>query len=524
MPDMVNANSEVPDEPMIDAADSVSSEADIKLEPGISGSIQLQIPRTGDVLPQDAFESTFQVTVPQPKQGNLQYQDLGYEIQLMLLEQQNKKRLIISKQEQATKELPQQEGGDPNPSVQPQRTEPSIPQSTFESSSHITGPPPQKKVEEMTPREKIDHFEAEHKTIAQRSKQLREVIKTGDQSKNYYNMQLMLFESQGKMRLARDNKERALKELRESSGNPNSSVPHYQRSMLDHHNQRKAALEQAEGQRQQNVKPSPCDCSVNWEEHPVQIHNAYAPSSITTQAQQAPMLLRQQEQIQKAQETQRPQFPLDWEAQAKSHLGFAPNATINPADQIKLDAIMKQKYEQVWGSQEKQGNGQNDAAPPVIKTYQEQLRAQALMKQKQQMAQQAQAQGLIRQQQAAQQAQMMAAHTYQMSQVRAGNQSGMTNQEKATARFPNNPVARQDYQVQLNLLEEQNRKQLAAAAQSEQSSTGEMQLQDYQMQIMLLEQQNKKRIMMAREEQEYMQPNRKKVMVAPAGQSQKCCG
>jgi len=499
MPDMGNANPEVSHDPMVDAASSASSGADIKLEPGTSG-VPPHPSQAEAVLPQDALESTFQVTVPPPKQRLPQYPQQNYEIRLMLLEQQNKKRLMMAKQEQAAMGLPQQEGGCPNPLVHFPQTEPSLPHSTLRSSSQITGPP-SKRVEDMTPQEKIGHFEAEHESIAQRSKQLREAIATEGHPENYQ-IQLMLLENMGKMRLLMVKKKQAFKELRESFGNPNSSVPHYQRSMFDHHNQKKATLEQAEGWRQQNIKPSSCDSSASSGERPAPTASASAPSSITAQVQ-APLPLHQQAQTIKYQGSQKPQFPLDWEAQAKSHLGFAPNATLNPADQVKLDAIIKQKYEQVWGIQEKQGDGQNNAVPPIIKTYQEQLRAQALIRQKQQMAQQAQ---------------MMTAHTYQMSGVRADCQLGMTAQEQATTRSPNI----QDRHFQVNLLEERNRKR-PAASKVEQSSAGERKLQDYQMQMMLLEQQNKKRLMMARQEQD--EPRvRKRVMVAPLEEPQKFCG
>jgi hypothetical protein len=74
---------------------------------------------------------------------------------------------------------------------------------------------------------------------------------------------------------------------------------------------------------------------------------------------------------------------------------------------------------------------------------------------------------------------------------------------------PQAPInhALQDYQMQLMLLEQQNKKRLMMARQEqdvllEPSSQALSPLQDYQMQLMLLEQQNKKRLMMARQEQE----------------------
>jgi hypothetical protein len=74
---------------------------------------------------------------------------------------------------------------------------------------------------------------------------------------------------------------------------------------------------------------------------------------------------------------------------------------------------------------------------------------------------------------------------------------------------PQAPInhALQDYQMQLMLLEQQNKKRLMMARQEqdvlpEPSSQALSPLQDYQMQLILLEQQNKKRLMMARQIQE----------------------
>ncbi|KAL8862597.1 MAG: hypothetical protein Q9178_001095 [Gyalolechia marmorata] len=63
------------------------------------------------------------------------------------------------------------------------------------------------------------------------------------------------------------------------------------------------------------------------------------------------------------------------------------------------------------------------------------------------------------------------------------------------------PLSLNDLQMQLMLLEQQNknRKRLLVASQS--TSRQDYVLQDYQMQLMLLEQQNKKRLLMARQEQ-----------------------
>ena len=74
---------------------------------------------------------------------------------------------------------------------------------------------------------------------------------------------------------------------------------------------------------------------------------------------------------------------------------------------------------------------------------------------------------------------------------------------------PNGSHARQDYEMQLMLLERQNKRRLMTERQKQGLPTPPMQppngnhaLQDYEMQLMLLEQQNKKRLMMARQEQE----------------------
>ena len=61
------------------------------------------------------------------------------------------------------------------------------------------------------------------------------------------------------------------------------------------------------------------------------------------------------------------------------------------------------------------------------------------------------------------------------------------------------PVSLNDFQMQLMLLEQQNKKRLLLARQP--TSRHDYVLQDYQMQLMLLEQQNKKRLLMARQEQ-----------------------
>lgn len=68
-----------------------------------------------------------------------------------------------------------------------------------------------------------------------------------------------------------------------------------------------------------------------------------------------------------------------------------------------------------------------------------------------------------------------------------------------------------DHEVQLMLLEQQNRDRLSAARRSRlrplanaPQAGGTHALQDYQMQLMLLEQQNKKRVMLARQEQDSM--------------------
>ncbi|KAJ4352532.1 uncharacterized protein N0V89_007881 [Didymosphaeria variabile] len=68
--------------------------------------------------------------------------------------------------------------------------------------------------------------------------------------------------------------------------------------------------------------------------------------------------------------------------------------------------------------------------------------------------------------------------------------------------------APQDYQMQLMLLDQQNKKRLLMAKQerdgndSHTPDQGQHEPQDYQMQLMLLEQQNKKRLLMARPEQD----------------------
>ena len=83
--------------------------------------------------------------------------------------------------------------------------------------------------------------------------------------------------------------------------------------------------------------------------------------------------------------------------------------------------------------------------------------------------------------------------------------------------------APQDYQMLLHLLEQQNKKRISMARQEQDSMghsssrpsqhvattsfnvpSGNHALQDYQMQMMLLEQQNKKRLLMARQEQDTM--------------------
>jgi len=64
----------------------------------------------------------------------------------------------------------------------------------------------------------------------------------------------------------------------------------------------------------------------------------------------------------------------------------------------------------------------------------------------------------------------------------------------------------QDHQMQLMLLEQQNKRRLLMARQEQDVlATGNHALQDYQMQLMLLEQQNKKRLLMARLEPEHQE-------------------
>tara|TARA_R110002003_G_scaffold124_3_gene11199 strand:- start:26276 stop:29233 length:2958 start_codon:yes stop_codon:yes gene_type:complete len=67
--------------------------------------------------------------------------------------------------------------------------------------------------------------------------------------------------------------------------------------------------------------------------------------------------------------------------------------------------------------------------------------------------------------------------------------------------------ALQDYNMQLMLLEQQNRKRLLLARQEQDNMMGNQgnhALQDYNMQLMLLEQQNRKRLLLARQEQDNM--------------------
>lgn len=217
-------------------------------------------------------------------------------------------------------------------------------------------------------------------------------------------------------------------------------------------------VEQAQRQGPQNMNPSRCIPSVDSEKQDAC-------------------------QIRKAQEPQKPQLWIDWEVQAKSHLGLAPNAIPSHAEQAMLDSMVKQKYDQVWGGQEKQGSVQNEAAPAVIKTYQEQLRAQALMK--------------------AQQAQQL------RSQALA----------KQADWFPNNSAARQENQFKLNLRDEQDLGWFAGIAQTERSPTLEVDP------LMLLNQQRKKRSMMARQPppaNDSEQRGRKRAMIPPMGQPQQC--
>lgn len=93
------------------------------------------------------------------------------------------------------------------------------------------------------------------------------------------------------------------------------------------------------------------------------------------------------------------------------------------------------------------------------------------------------------------------------------NSEGMAAVPPSLMRGPGGPNATQqassgnhalaDYQMQMMLLEQQNKERLMTARQEQDGGSGTHTLQDYQMQLMLLEQQNKERLMKARQEQDY---------------------
>ncbi|KAK4214935.1 Fidgetin-like protein 1 [Rhypophila decipiens] len=113
---------------------------------------------------------------------------------------------------------------------------------------------------------------------------------------------------------------------------------------------------------------------------------------------------------------------------------------------------------------------------------------------------------------------------YTISQDRSAGHSAQVEEGYALLAGPASNAqapALQDYEMQLRLLESQNKKRLMMARQGQEinqpdpsllaghlpAASSAAALQDYQMQLMLLEQQNKKRQMMARQEQQINQPD-----------------
>jgi len=318
---------------------------------------------------------------------------------------------------------------EPSSPVQPQppRSEKVLPQEAFESQFQVTVPPFQPYIYEMgSIRQQQQRDDLRQQEISKRQQQ-------------DYQMQLMLLEHQ--------NKKRLMMARQESDTN--------------------RRFEQAPSREQHIMNSLPPIPSVD----PGEQDSCHIGRDLKTQ------------------EPREPQLWIDWEVQAKSHLGLTPNATPSHTERVMLDYMVKQKYNQVWGCQEKQENVKKEAAPTVIKTYQEQLRAQALLKQQ---------------------------HAHQLRSQDLAKQ--------AAYRSPNESAARQNFQFKLNLRNEQDQKRLASVVQTEQPPTQEIDLQEYQRHLMYLDQERKKP-MVARQPSPAngsKQRGKKRAMVAPMGQPQQC--
>jgi hypothetical protein len=550
------------------------------------------------------------------------------QMHLMLLEQQNKKRLMMIRQEQdAMTALPKQEASTPNqaePDYQrqlrllEQENKKRLMMARQEQDAVNGRPKPtenlynrlgqeQRPVEEQ-PKPVVDAGSLSEEEYQTALKQLEEAGRkrfqqVREQSANWVipNQQGIISKMDGQVTaLERYNKKRLALARLEHYGSP---LPTEQRTKLlakweaDYQRQVQDAAKPAEERTQQD---KPLD---NWEiEYSRELHEASHP----TQASSPP---------------QPPQF-VDWEAQARAHIGVGPTDALSPESQKKVDDIIKQKYQQVWGTTDKEDNGQKALDPPVIQTYQEQLRAQKMTQQlkftpQQKHLLQQQIQRLqhahlakntgpcvyrgpdaptIEDRSAAEQVSniptqrqfpspeinsvrndpsekmlnatddqiktflnkqqtMMNTAPQQIPLVQnsASGREGIPRnttttkpvqdepsiEEQAAARFPNNTAAREDYEIQLKMLKQQNalRQQRMASAMAQQqnimvqqhnaikqhhqhtqalqsqqagSSQGSSPLQNVESQMKFLEHCNKKRLLMAEQEKQ----SKKRMMIA----------
>ena len=442
-----------------------------------------------------------QITPPKQESQPSSSEKQDYEMQLRLLEQQNKKRLMMVRQEQEAMAVPPKQGGN-------------LPfgmtDAEYQKQLELLEACGRKRLAQAR-REQHMPLGLRHDPMDQQPEQPNEILGPKEASRQHDHQQTpsdnspktqndppKLPELQVRLTaLEQYNKKRLALARKEHSGSP---LPAEQRAKLleawesDYHRQLQNAPKPGEKAGHQDKRSD--TGVVEWER---EILEAINPPPAPAPQQQ-------------------PHF-VDWEAQARAHIGVGPKDALNPENQKKVDDIIKQKYQQVWGVSDKEGNGQKASDAPVIQTYQEQLRAKKMtqppiMTPQQKLILQQKIQRLKQGGPMLFPKRQVMANQEQQQQVAnsSTSQDGSPVQQQASTSSSNNTVAREGYENELWHLKQENslrQQQLAYSIAQQQRTIGQQNEVIKQMQ--LLEQQNKKRLSMAEAETQ----SRKRMMMAP---------
>lgn len=417
----------------------------------------------------------------QTKQQDKPFNQLSeHQIQLLYLELAGRKRMLQARHEQRV--LPDQPKQRDSPSSPPkQRSQMQSRVLEIQNTILIA----QQELDDLLKlsqpyvQTKLAHLKQQDEKLKQITLE-QEASKSG-QSSQVYQLGLMLLEIQNRLRLrlARQEQDAVAKQCRQQDNGPNISEAGHQQELHDCHQQTKdgmVELDQAET-RKQNMKPNSCNFDAPSGTLPLRTANSARPACVSkssimngdkpanhNQVNEDVAMIESIEGQMKT-TTQEPLSPLPvappqqqtsflhWEAQSRAHIGVGPTDPLSQENQLKSRQQQRQQFLQQQDNNREQQISISDVEQ--IAARQRHIARYHQLQSVQQALQTEQAQYL------------------QTQQLRA---------QQAACGLRNNHA-----------------------------------LQDHQMQLMLLEQQNKKRLLMAQQESESNTRDRKRMMTAPAG-------